>query len=150
MPRGFLDLDVQFPRLEGMEDDRARFISIEDHERMMLENLRYILRNIGPDNFNQAEVIAWLLSLGLGKGGEPYKMVGMEAAYEVQTAGRYDREAVIPTIGGSAQTVATGMYPLPINTYPLLAGSVRSEAAPVQRRVSGGITAVFEVTAPGG
>lgn len=133
-----------------MEDDRARFISIEDHERMMLENLRYILRNIGPDNFNQPEVIAWLLSLGLGKGGEPYKMVGMEAAYEVQTAGRYDREAVIPTIGGSAQTVATGMYPLPINTYPLLTGSVRSEAAPVQQIVSGGITAVFEVTAPGG
>lgn len=149
MPRGFLDLDVQFPRLEGMEDDRARFISIEDHERMMLENLRYILRNIGPDNFNQPEVIAWLLSLGLGR-GEPYKMVGMEAVYEVQTAGRVDREAVIPTIGGSVQTVAPGMYPLPMSTYPLLTGSVSSEAAPVQQIVSGGITAAFEVTAPGG
>lgn len=60
MPRGFLDLDVQFPRLEGMEDDAARFRAIEDHERLLLENLRYILNNIGPDNFNTVEMEGWL------------------------------------------------------------------------------------------
>ena len=149
MPRGFLDLDVQFPRLEGMEDDRARFISIEDHERMMLENLRYILRNIGPDNFNQAEVIAWLLSLGFGKGGERYDM-SLEASIEVQTAGLIERTYSLESLTAETMTAAAALTSA---AATMAAYSTSTSAATAQgaiRATAGNVTAVPEIIAPGG
>lgn len=149
MPRGFLDLDVQFPRLEGMEDDRARFISIEDHERMMLENLRYILRNIGPDNFNQPEVIAWLLSLGLGKGGERYDMEDIAAVFDVQIAGTIDRTYQLESIGGDILTASPGTIALQYGICERHDVATQSEAAQSAINVSlGTILTSIELKPP--
>ena len=57
MPSGILDADNRFPNLRGGGDVERRFGEVEDYLFLLLENLRYVLRNLGAENFNQTELI---------------------------------------------------------------------------------------------
>lgn len=56
MPSGILDADNRFPNLRGGGDVEQRFGEVEDYLFLLLENLRYVLRNLGAENFNQTEL----------------------------------------------------------------------------------------------
>ena len=57
MPSGILDADNRFPNLRSGGDVERRFGEVEDYLFLLLENLRYVLRNLGTENFNQTELI---------------------------------------------------------------------------------------------
>lgn len=56
MPSGILDADNRFPNLRSGGDVEQRFGEVEDYLFLLLENLRYVLRNLGAENFNQTEL----------------------------------------------------------------------------------------------
>lgn len=55
MPGNLLTIDTSFPQLEGKTDEQ-KFRTITDYLYMLLEQLRYTLRNLGMENFNDAEL----------------------------------------------------------------------------------------------
>ena len=58
MAGGLADLDTGFPdRGGGTEKQLA---AVYDYLVMLLENLRYILRNLSPENFNEKETLDWI------------------------------------------------------------------------------------------
>ena len=58
MAGGLADLDTGFPdRAGGTERQLA---AVYDYLVMLLENLRYILRNLSPENFNEQETLDWI------------------------------------------------------------------------------------------
>ena len=57
MPTGFLDTDTYFPTNSGGEPTREKMQSVLDYLYMLQEQLRYALRNIGMENFNESEFI---------------------------------------------------------------------------------------------
>jgi hypothetical protein len=59
MPSGFASLDTGFPNVEGKTTDQ-KVDALQDYVYQLLEQLRYLLHNIGPENFNSTEVIGWL------------------------------------------------------------------------------------------
>lgn len=56
MPNAFMSLDSGFPAFTGAESTEEKLASIHNYLFMLLEHLRYILRNLGMDNFNAAEL----------------------------------------------------------------------------------------------
>lgn len=58
MAGGFSQLDTGMPERSGSTESQLR--AIHDYLALLLENLRYILRNIGPENMNEAEILPWL------------------------------------------------------------------------------------------
>ena len=56
MPSGILNADNRFPNLRSGGDVEQRFGEVEDYLFLLLENLRYVLRNLGAENFNQTEL----------------------------------------------------------------------------------------------
>ena len=58
MPGGLAELDAGFPSDAGTTDQRLR--AVYDYLVLLLENLRYILRNLGPENMNESELLPWL------------------------------------------------------------------------------------------
>lgn len=58
MAGGLADLDTSMPEQRGSTE--AQLKSVYDYLVLLLENLRYILRNLGPENMNEAEVLPWL------------------------------------------------------------------------------------------
>lgn len=60
MPTGFATLDTGFPNLKAMDNTDQQIKAVEDYLVQLLENLRYMLRNIGPDNLNTTEMVQWL------------------------------------------------------------------------------------------
>ena len=58
MPGGFSQLDTGMPERTGSTESQLR--AIHDYLALLLENLRYILRNLGPENMNEAEILPWL------------------------------------------------------------------------------------------
>ncbi len=58
MAGGFSQLDTGMPERSGSTEEQLR--AIHDYLALLLENLRYILRNLGPENFNQGDVIQWM------------------------------------------------------------------------------------------
>ena len=51
MPSDFLSIDTSFPVLSGEKSVDERFSLVENYLFLLLENLRYTLFNLGPDNF---------------------------------------------------------------------------------------------------
>lgn len=60
MPSNMLDLDSRFPTLEPERDVDERFAEVKNYLYMLLEQLRYTLSHIEPENLNQTEVVRWL------------------------------------------------------------------------------------------
>lgn len=60
MPSGFAALDTGFPNIQTMDNTKQQIKAVEDYLVQLLENLRYMLANIGPDNLNQTEVVGWI------------------------------------------------------------------------------------------
>ncbi len=60
MPSGFAALDTGFPKIQTMDTTKQQIKAVEDYLVQLLENLRYMLANIGPDNLNQTEVVGWI------------------------------------------------------------------------------------------
>ena len=60
MPSGFATLDTGFPNIKKIDDPKQQIKAVEDYLVQLLENLRYMLGNIGPENFNQTEVVGWI------------------------------------------------------------------------------------------
>lgn len=58
MAGGLADLDTGMPERKGSTEKQLQ--SVYDYLVLLLENLRYILRNLGPENFNQGDVIQWM------------------------------------------------------------------------------------------
>lgn len=60
MPSGFATLDTGFPNIKKIDDPKQQIKAVEDYLVQLLENLRYMLGNIGPENFNETEVVGWI------------------------------------------------------------------------------------------
>lgn len=60
MPTQFATLDNGFPSFTGQESTEQKVDALYNYVFLLLENLRYILRNLSPENFNEAEVTDWL------------------------------------------------------------------------------------------
>ena len=54
MPTSFLSADAGFPRLTGDVPAEERMNRIRDYLFLLLEQLRYVLSNLGEENFNDA------------------------------------------------------------------------------------------------
>lgn len=66
MPSGFMTADVSRPNFTGRESTEEKVRVLEDYLFLLLEQLRYSLRNIGPENMNTTEVVKWLRDEGVG------------------------------------------------------------------------------------
>lgn len=60
MPSRFAALDAAYPNFSGRESIPAKIDALMDYNFKLLEYLRYILRNISPENFNTQEVEKWV------------------------------------------------------------------------------------------
>ena len=58
MAGGLADIDTSFPSRNGNTEQQIS--AVYDYLVMLLENLRYILRNLSPENFNEAETLDWI------------------------------------------------------------------------------------------
>ena len=58
MAGGLADLDSGFPDRSG--GTKKQLDAVYDYLVMLLENLRYILRNLSPENFNEQETLDWI------------------------------------------------------------------------------------------
>ena len=56
MAGSFLNADIQMPDLGGEKTVDEKLDEIQNYLFLLLENLRYVLRNLGADNFNDAEL----------------------------------------------------------------------------------------------
>ncbi len=66
MPDGFFQADSAFPNLARYESTEQKLSAVQDYLFLLLENLRYLLRNLSPENFNQTELAAWTEELRAG------------------------------------------------------------------------------------
>jgi len=53
-------LETGLPAFTGGESTEQRLAALYDYVFLLLENLRYLLRNLTPENFNQAELSDWV------------------------------------------------------------------------------------------
>lgn len=58
MAGGLADIDTSFPTRRGSTEQQIS--AVYDYLVMLLENLRYILRNLSPENFNEQETLDWI------------------------------------------------------------------------------------------
>ena len=65
MPTQFAALDTGFPTFTGKESTEEKVEALHSFTYMLLEYLRYILRNLGPENLNEAEMKGWLDGLDI-------------------------------------------------------------------------------------
>lgn len=56
MPSGFASLDTGFPDLSGYSSTEQKLQAMEDYLVQLLEQLRYVLHNLGMENLNPADV----------------------------------------------------------------------------------------------
>jgi len=56
MPTQFSSLDTGFPTFTGRESTEQKVEALHGFTYMLLEYLRYILRNLGPENFNETDL----------------------------------------------------------------------------------------------
>lgn len=54
MPSGFATLDTNFPKLDGMSNEQ-RIQTLTSYLYQLLENLRYVLNNLGEENINESD-----------------------------------------------------------------------------------------------
>lgn len=60
MPGGLFEADTSFPDLSSKKTTDEKLKAVQDYLYMLLETLRWTLRNIGPDNMNEDELLPWL------------------------------------------------------------------------------------------
>lgn len=60
MPGKLFEADVSFPDLSGRESADDKLKAVEDYLYLLLESLRWTLRNLSPENFNETEMEDWL------------------------------------------------------------------------------------------
>lgn len=60
MPDGFFQIDTALPDLRGAESTERKLESVQNYLFLLLENLRYLLRNLSPENFNETEMTDWI------------------------------------------------------------------------------------------
>lgn len=58
MAGGLADIDTSFPTRRGSTEQQIS--AVYDYLVMLLENLRYILRNLSPEDFNEQETLDWI------------------------------------------------------------------------------------------
>ena len=68
MPTRFAALDTGFPAFTGGESTEQKVEALHSFTYMLLEYLRYILRNLGPENLNQTEMKSWLDGMDIKAG----------------------------------------------------------------------------------
>jgi len=56
MPSGAINIDAHFPSFTGREDPREQTAVMLNYLRLLTENLKYTLKNIGVENFNEEEL----------------------------------------------------------------------------------------------
>ena len=56
MPGQFANIDTGFPSFTGGESTEQKVDALYSYVFLLLENLRYVLRNLSPENFNQQEM----------------------------------------------------------------------------------------------
>lgn len=56
MPNTLFSLDARFPQFTGREGESQKLEMVMDYLFQMQEQLRYILANLGSDNFNKTEL----------------------------------------------------------------------------------------------
>lgn len=56
MPSNWLYIDTNFPTFTGEESPNEKITTIQNYLYMLVEQLRYTLRNLGTSNFNAAEL----------------------------------------------------------------------------------------------
>ncbi|HCO62348.1 MAG TPA: hypothetical protein DIT49_02675, partial [Clostridiales bacterium] len=59
--------DSGLPNLSRYTTSEEKLRVLENYLLLLLENLRYTLRNLTPDNFNQQELSAWVDTLRAGQ-----------------------------------------------------------------------------------
>ena len=60
MPGTFSVLDAGLPAFTGGESTEQKLDALCGYTFLLLENLRYILRNLSPENFNETELRDWV------------------------------------------------------------------------------------------
>ena len=60
MPSALMTLDTGRPSFSGRETTEQKVEALNNYVYMLLENLRYLLRNLGPENLNSEEMEQWL------------------------------------------------------------------------------------------
>ena len=60
MPGNILQADIGYPDLSRYESTEAKLNAVQNYLFLLLENLRYILRNLSPENFNEQETLDWI------------------------------------------------------------------------------------------
>ena len=60
MPGTFSSIDSGFPAFSGGESLERKVAALYDYTFLLLENLHYILRNLGPENLNEADTLDWI------------------------------------------------------------------------------------------
>lgn len=60
MPNAFVSLDTGFPSPGEGESAEKKIDALYGYVYMLLENLRYMLRNLSPENFNETETLDWI------------------------------------------------------------------------------------------
>ena len=60
MPSNFLAIDTGVPDLGGGGSVEDKLRATQNYLYMLLENLRYVLRNLSPENFNETETLDWI------------------------------------------------------------------------------------------
>jgi len=60
MPAGLFEADTSFPNLTNKKTTDEKIKAIQDYLYMLLETLRWTLRNLSPENFNDEEMAPYI------------------------------------------------------------------------------------------
>ena len=63
MPGNLFSADVGFPDLSGKQSTDEKLRAVQDYLYILLETLRWTLRNLSPENFNTQELDNWAQTL---------------------------------------------------------------------------------------
>ena len=66
MPNDLFQAELAMPELERCGSVEAKLTALQNYLFLLLENLRYTLRNLNTENFNSAELAAWQEELRAG------------------------------------------------------------------------------------
>ena len=60
MPAALFDADVGFPDLGAAKTTDEKLRAVQDYLVLLLETLRWTLRNLSPENFNETDTLDWI------------------------------------------------------------------------------------------
>ena len=60
MPDAFFVSDSSLPDLKRISGTDAKLEAVQNYLFLLLENLRWLLRNLSPENFNETEMTDWI------------------------------------------------------------------------------------------